>query len=66
MLATPHHPSHTYQGVHKTNEEVHMRYFVAAFGLLLALAFGQVASAAGNTGWDSSSNGNGYYHVGNG
>jgi hypothetical protein len=43
-----------------------MRYFIAAFGLMFALAFGQAALAAGNNGWDNGSNGNGYYHLGNG
>jgi hypothetical protein len=43
-----------------------MRYFVAALGLMVALTFGHVASAASNTGWENSSNGDGYYHVSNG
>ena len=43
-----------------------MRYFIAAVGLIFALAFGQVASAAGNNGWDNGSNGYSYYHQGNG
>ena len=43
-----------------------MRYFVAALGLMVALTFGHVASAAGNAAWDNSSNGYGQYHVSNG
>ena len=43
-----------------------MRYFIAALGLAFTLAFGQAAMAAGNNGWDNSSNGYGYYHLGNG
>ena len=41
-----------------------MRYFVAAVGLTLALAFGQAAVAAGN-GWGNASNGYGNYHESN-
>lgn len=43
-----------------------MRYFIAALGLVVALTFGHVASAGNNTGWDNSSNGDGFYHVSNG
>ena len=43
-----------------------MRYFIAALGLMVALGLSQVAFAAGNTGWDNSSNGYGQYHVSNG
>jgi hypothetical protein len=43
-----------------------MRYFVAALGLMVALTFGHVASATGNTGWENSSNGDGAYHLSNG
>jgi hypothetical protein len=42
-----------------------MRYVVAAFGLLLTLAFGPAAVAADN-GWGNASNGNGHYHQSNG
>jgi hypothetical protein len=41
-----------------------MRYFVAMV-LVLSLAFGQVAFAAGN-GWVTQENGYGQYHVTNG
>ena len=41
-----------------------MRYFIAAVGLVFALAFGQAAMAAGN-GWGTASNGYGYYHESN-
>jgi hypothetical protein len=43
-----------------------MRYFIAALGLMVALTFGHVASATGNTGWENSSNGDGSYHLSNG
>jgi hypothetical protein len=43
-----------------------MRYFIAALGLMVALGLSQVTFAAGNTGWDNSSNGYGQYHVSNG
>ena len=42
-----------------------MRYFIAALGLMVALTFGHVASAA-DSGWDNGSNGYGQYHVSNG
>jgi hypothetical protein len=41
-----------------------MRYFIAALGLVLALGFSQVASAA--DGWGTQQNGYGQYHVSNG
>ena len=41
-----------------------MRYFIAALGLVVALGFSQVASAA--DGWGTQNNGYGQYHVSNG
>lgn len=41
-----------------------MRYAIAAIGLMVALAFGQAAVAAGN-GWGNAANGHGYYHESN-
>jgi hypothetical protein len=43
-----------------------MRYFITALGLAFTLAFGLTAMAFGNTSWDDSSNGHGYYHTSNG
>jgi hypothetical protein len=40
-----------------------MRYFVAALGLVLALSFSHIASAA--DGWGNAENGYGYYHQSN-
>jgi hypothetical protein len=42
-----------------------MRYFIAAFGLVVALGIGHVAFAADN-GWGTDENGYGQYHVSNG
>ena len=41
-----------------------MRYFAAALGLVLALSFSHLASAA--DGWGTHENGYGQYHVSNG
>jgi hypothetical protein len=42
-------------------EEAHMRYTIAAVGLMIALAFGPAAFAGKD--WGDAANGNGYYHV---
>jgi hypothetical protein len=45
------------------NEEVYMRYFIAALGLAFTLAIGPAFAADG---WGTHENGYGQYHVSNG